>query len=72
MNIVTRFDPPPIPLRQFDWKAYLPDLYDGAPDSGEWGNWVGRGATKEAAIADLLDQIADYIEERLAEENCYD
>jgi hypothetical protein len=68
MNIVTNFDFPPISVRCFDWCAHLDD-YDGAPDSGIVGNWLGHGETKEAAIADLLDQIADYIEERMAEED---
>jgi hypothetical protein len=71
MNIFVRNEYPPIPLRNFDWVAHL-DGYDGAPDAGIVGNWIGYGKTKEAAVADLLAQIADYIEERLAEEDCYD
>lgn len=41
-------DQPPIPIRAFDWSAWV----DGRE---EWK--TGRGATEEAAIRDLLQQI---------------
>lgn len=44
---------PPIPLRQFDWRATLGD-YDGAPDAGHQP--MGYGRTEEEAIADLQEQ----------------
>lgn len=47
--IKTVFDPPPIPLRTFDWHAYDDATY-------EPGNPVGHGATEEEAIADLKGQ----------------
>lgn len=47
---------PPIPERGFDWSAIVPAEYDGAPDSH---SPIGRGATEEAAIADLLEQIEE-------------
>ena len=72
MNIHTSFDYPPIPIRRFDWAAYLGDYYDGAPDAGTFGNWIGHGETKEAAVADLLDQIADWLADKLDEESCHD
>lgn len=72
MNIVTHFEYPPIPIRCFDWCAYLGDYYDGAPDSGIVGNWLGHGETKEAAIADLLDQVADWVADKLDDEVCFD
>jgi hypothetical protein len=59
------------PVRNFDYAAHL-DEYDGAPDAGIVGNWIGYGPTKEAAVADLWHQIADWIEERIAEEECHD
>jgi hypothetical protein len=54
-RIATTFDYPPIPIRCWDWAAYLADEYDGAPDAG-WQP-VGHGATEAEAIADLLEQI---------------
>jgi hypothetical protein len=51
MKIITSYDFPPIPLRCFDWSAYLEGYEPGAP--------LGRGPTKEAAIADLLEQIEE-------------
>jgi hypothetical protein len=50
-------DYPPIPIRSFDWSAHL-DGYDGAPDAG-WQP-VGHGATREAAIADLKNEIEEH------------
>lgn len=46
-EIVTTYDPKPIPMRQFDWSAYR-EGYEG-------GDPLGFGPTREAAIADLLD-----------------
>jgi hypothetical protein len=59
------------PTREFDYAAHLDD-YDGAPDAGKVGNWIGYGPTPQAAATDLWEQIADYIEERLAEGKCHD
>ncbi len=42
---------PPIPLRQFDWRAVLDDYEPGCP--------MGEGPTEAAAIADLLQQIEE-------------
>lgn len=52
MRIVTQYAPPPIPDRNYDWSAVDDESYDG-PDSP-----IGRGATKEAAIADLMEQLS--------------
>jgi hypothetical protein len=49
MKIITSYDFPPVPLRRFDWSAYLEAYEPGAP--------LGHGATEEAAIADLLEQL---------------
>ncbi len=46
--IKTEFVYPPIPVRDFDWAAYR--------DGWEPGELQGTGRTKEAAIADLLEQ----------------
>jgi len=54
MRIKTHYDPPPIPPRDYDWCAYDDDTYDGTP-----GQPIGWGATEQAAIDDLLEQIAD-------------
>jgi len=52
MNIVTTYDPPPIPIRDFDWSAYVEGEYDiGQP--------IGHGKTEADAIADLITQIEE-------------
>ncbi len=56
MKIVTHYVYPPIPIRQFDWSAVDGDTYDGAEGSH---CPIGYGATEQAAIDDLLDQIND-------------
>ena len=49
--IVTRYDPPPIPNRQFDWRAWHDE------DDND-GHHVGYGRTEQEARDDLdrLDQ----------------
>lgn len=56
-RIHTSFDFPPIPVRNMDWSA-VTDNYDGAEDSSTRGQ-IGRGATEQEAIADLLEQLED-------------
>jgi hypothetical protein len=51
MKIITRFDPPPIPLRQFDWSAVTENYDLGAP--------IGHGRTEAEAIANLQEQLND-------------
>jgi hypothetical protein len=53
VKIKVSFEYPPIPDRSHDWCAYDDDTYDGP------GSVLGRGPTREAAIADLLSQFAD-------------
>jgi hypothetical protein len=48
-KIITSYDFPPIPIRCFDWSAYQDGWEPGLP--------FGRGPTREAAIADLLEQL---------------
>ena len=55
MKIVTSHWLKPIPQRGFDWGAIDSDTYDGK------GSPIGYGATEEAAIADLLDQLIDHL-----------
>jgi hypothetical protein len=45
---------PPIPIRDFDWQATLKDYEPGCP--------IGHGRTKQDAINDLLEQIANEAE----------
>jgi len=52
MKVVAIYDPPPIPIRDYDWIAYDDDTYDG-------GQPLGRGKTRADAIADLLAQLED-------------
>lgn len=49
MKIVTRYDPPPIPVRQMDWTAVSSDYDQGDP--------IGYGATEAEAIADLQERL---------------
>lgn len=57
-EVVTTHCRPPIPSNQFDWIATYED-YDGAPDAGVDGNWIGYGATEIDAIASLFEQSGD-------------
>ena len=50
-KIITSHVYPPIPSRSFDWSAVTDDYEPGAP--------TGFGCTEEAAIADLLERIAE-------------
>lgn len=52
MKIKTYYDPPPIPVRRFDWCAYDDDTY-----SGDAGQPLGWGETEAEAVSDLLSQI---------------
>ena len=52
MNIVTRYDPPPIPVRRFDWSAIDDDTHDE-------GRPVGYGRTEQEAVEDLMEQIEE-------------
>jgi hypothetical protein len=54
VDIATYYDPPPIPQRNFDWAAVDTSTYGGDPEDP-----VGFGKTKEEAIQDLLEQIAE-------------
>ena len=56
IKVRTSFDYPPIPVRGVDWSAVDDSTYDGE------GCEIGRGATEQEAIDDLLEQI----EERFA------
>ena len=53
MKIVTTLIYPPIPIRDFDYCAVDDDTYDGE------GCPIGYGRTKEAAVADLMQQIEE-------------
>jgi hypothetical protein len=50
-RIVVNFEYPPIPIRCYDWSA--------CRSGYEPGCLIGRGPTKDAAIADLLEQEYD-------------
>ena len=47
-KIITSYDPPPIPIRNFDWSAHRDGYEPGEP--------IGWGATEEEALADLAMQ----------------
>lgn len=49
-GFVITYDPPPIPVRDYDWQ-WMSDDYDGAPDSTD--DRAGRSASLEAAKADI-------------------
>jgi hypothetical protein len=48
-KIITRYDPKPIPVRQFDWLATTEDYDLGSP--------IGYGRTEAEAINDLKLQL---------------
>ena len=48
-KIHTHFVYPPIPIRNYDWMAHVGDYEPGCT--------VGYGATEEAAITDLKEQL---------------
>jgi hypothetical protein len=56
-KIVAHYDPPPIPIRDFDWSVIDEDTYDGAPDAGH--QIIGHGKTREIAMADYQEQVED-------------
>lgn len=45
--IITEYAPPPIPTRNFDWRAYSEDHEEN----------IGFGRTKQEAIDDLQNKI---------------
>lgn len=49
-SIIVHYDPPPIPIRWFDWTARLPSWT-------EPGDPEGLGATEDEAVADLMEQL---------------
>jgi hypothetical protein len=59
-RIVTEHIYPPIPNRNFDWRATFEGYDEGEP--------MGYGPTKEAAIADLILEAGDG-EYEIAEES---
>lgn len=48
MNLIVKYDPPPIPIRTLDWSA--------VDDNYEPGEPIGYGPTRQAAISDCLEQ----------------
>lgn len=52
INIQTYYDPKPIPIRRFDWEAFDSDTLD-------YDSVTGFGATKEEAVADLMERLDD-------------
>lgn len=51
MQIITKYDPTPIPIRDFDWCAHDDDYEPGLP--------IGWGATEAEAIADFRREIEE-------------
>lgn len=60
VTIHTSFDYPPIPIRSMDWSAVTDD-YDCDCDEGGYFSRdpVGRGATEQEAIDNLLAELAE-------------
>ena len=57
------YDPPPIPIRSFDWQAYGPN-YDAWTDDGDWTD------NGEKAAAGTRDELIAEIDAWF-EENCF-
>lgn len=47
-KLITTYNPPPIPIRHFDWTC-IDENYEG-------GDIIGTGETEEAAIADYWEK----------------
>jgi hypothetical protein len=60
-RIRLEFEHPPIPDRSSDWSAVDDDTYDVDCDEGGYFSHcpIGRGATAEEALADLLEQLEE-------------
>lgn len=60
IRIKTSFDYPPVPFRDCDWSAAT-DAYEAWTEDGQWTSThpVGHGATEQAAIQDLVDQLEE-------------
>ena len=62
MEIITTCICPPIPIRNFDWQAYVEGTIDVCSDpecSCRNKAVVGHGATEQEAIDDLMEQIRE-------------
>lgn len=61
IKVSTNFDYPPIPVRDMDWSAVDDSTYDCDCDEDGYFSTcpVGRGATEQAAIDDLMAQIEE-------------
>ena len=60
VKIHTTHEYPPIPVRDMDWSAVTDDYEAESDSEGSWSTHpVGRGATEQEAINDLLDQLED-------------
>ncbi len=58
VKIHTNFDYPPIPVRDCDWSAVTDDYDCDCDQDGYFSNSpVGRGATEQEAINNLLEQL---------------
>lgn len=56
LKIFVHFDPPPIPMREFDYSA-VTDNYDGP------GSPIGYGLTAHDAFMALLERLEEIWEE---------
>jgi len=61
IKVRTTHEYPPIPVRDMDWSAVDDDTYDVDCDQDGYFSTspVGRGATEDEAIKDLLQQIEE-------------
>lgn len=53
-SVITKCEPPPIPVRGYDWHAYI----DGQEES-----CTGYGATELEAVIELAERLAGVIEQ---------
>ena len=61
IKVRTTFEYPPIPVRNMDWSAIDDDTYDCDCDQDGFFSTspIGRGATEQEAIQDLMDQLEE-------------
>lgn len=53
-SVITRFEPPPIPVRGYDWHAFI---------DGEEEGPTGYGYTELEAVTELAEKLAAVISE---------
>lgn len=54
-SVITKCEPPPIPVRRFDWHAYIDGQEEGP---------TGYGHTELEAVTELAERLAEVIAQK--------